>query len=115
MKHPLAIHPPRVFLYPDTSPPYGMRSNPVYSRIGSGTSIDPSGRAPFSSAAISRRGMPNAEPFSVCGNLVRAPRSGRKRVLFRLVWKSPHVDIELTSSHSPEPGAHTSISYVFAD
>ena len=41
---------------------------------------------------------------------VEAPVSGRYRVLFRLDWKSVQLEIELTSSHSADPGDQTSMS-----
>jgi len=35
-------------------------------------------------------------------------------MLARRAWKSRKFEHELTSSHSPEPGAHTSMSYFMA-
>ncbi len=78
----------------------------------SGTSIVPSGRWLFSMIAIIVRGSASPDPFSVCTNSGFPPGSRRNRMFARRAWKSVQLLTELTSSHSPTAGDHTSTSYV---
>src|SRR5512135_763589 len=62
--------------------------------------------------AIIVRGSANPDPFSVWTYSVFAPASRRKRMFERRAWKSPTFEHDDTSSHSLQPGAHSSRSYV---
>ena len=66
----------------------------------------------YSELADAAARVASAEPFSVCRYSGLPPAVRRKRRPARRDWKSPYVEIELTSSHRLTPGDHTSRSYV---
>ena len=61
-----------------------------------------------------RAGSPSPDPFSVCRKRALPPSAGRYLIFARRAWKSRTFETDETSSHSLQPGAQTSISYVMA-
>ena len=87
-----------------------MTSNPVYGLSVSGMTIEPSACWQFSIMEMTTRGNANPEPLSVWTKVGLLPSSGLYLRPARRAWKSVQFEQELTSSHSPQPGAHISRS-----